>query len=76
MAMTASELRKNIYQLLDQVLETGVPLEIERKGQTLRIVPEDRPPKLDRITGREDFLVGDPDDIIHMDWSQYWKPFL
>lgn len=76
MAMTASELRKNIYQLLDQVLETGVPLEIERKGQTLRIVPEERLSKLDRITGREDFLVGDPDDIIHMDWSQYWKPFL
>ncbi len=76
MAMTASELRKNIYRLLDEVLETGVPLEIERKGQTLRIVPEERLSKLDRITGREDFLVGDPDDIIHMDWSEYWKPFL
>lgn len=76
MAMTASELRKNIYRLLDEVIETGVPLEIERKGQTLRIVPEERLSKLDRITGREDFLIGDPDDIIHMDWSEYWKPFL
>ena len=32
--------RQNIYQLLDQVLDTGVPLEIERKGRKLRIVPE------------------------------------
>lgn len=76
MAMTASELRKNIYRLLDEVLETGVPLEIERKGQTLRIVADERPSRLDRITGREDFLVGDPDDIIHMEWLEDWKPFL
>ncbi len=76
MAMSASELRQNIYRLLDEVLETGIPLEVERKGRTLRIVPEDRPSKLDRIVGREDALVGDPDDIIHMDWSKEWKPFL
>jgi predicted peroxiredoxin len=76
MAMSASELRQNIYRLLDEVLETGVPLEIERKGQRLRIVPEERVSKLDRIVGREDYLIGDPDDIIHMDWSKYWKPFL
>lgn len=76
MAMSASELRQNIYRLLDEVLETGVPLEIERKGRTLRIVPEERYSKLDRIVGREDALVGDPDDIIHMDWSKEWKPFL
>lgn len=32
MVMSSSELRANIYQLLDQVLETGVPPEIERQG--------------------------------------------
>jgi hypothetical protein len=41
MVVTASELRMNIYRLLDQVLETGVPLEIERKGRTLQIVAEE-----------------------------------
>lgn len=75
MAMSA-ELRQNIYRLLDEVQETGVPLEIERKGRALRIVPDERFSKLDRIVGREDALVGDPDDIIHMGWSRYWKPFL
>jgi len=37
--MTASKLRQNIYRALDEVIETGVPLEIERKGKRLRIVP-------------------------------------
>jgi len=75
MAITASELRQNIYRLLDEVAETGVPLEIERKGKRLRIVPADEPrSKLDRIKGNPEAIIGDPDDIIHMDWIKYWKP--
>ena len=73
-AVTASELRQNIYRLLDQVLETGVPLEIERKGRKLRIVPSETGSKLDRIVGNPDAIVGDPEDIVHMDWSEYWRP--
>lgn len=75
MAITASELRQNIYRLLDEVAETGVPLEIERKGKRLRIVPADEPlSKLDRIKGNPDYIVGDPDDLIDMNWIQYWEP--
>jgi len=71
--MTASHLRQNIYQLLDQALETGIPLEIERKGRMLRIVPEPPHDKLDNLK-RRDCLVGDPEDIVHMDWSREWRP--
>jgi len=71
--MTASQLRQNIYQLLDQVLDTGLPLEIERKGRRLRIVPESPRDKLDNLK-RRDCLVGDPEDIVHMDWSKEWRP--
>jgi prevent-host-death family protein len=71
--MTASQLRQNIYRLLDQVLDTGVPLEIERKGRKLRIVPEAPRDKLDNLK-RRDCLVGDPEDIVHMDWSEEWRP--
>ncbi len=71
--MTVSELRQNIYQLLDQVLDTGVPLEIERKGRKLRIAPEPPHVKLDNLK-RRDCLVGDPEEIVHMDWSQEWRP--
>lgn len=74
MAVSASELRQNVYRLLDEVLETGVPLEIERGGRTLRIVPVEGPPKLDRVVGREDFIVGDPEELVHIDWSENWRP--
>ena len=72
--MTATELRHNIYLLLDQVLETGIPLEIERKGRALRIVPATPRKKLDNLKRRDDYLPGDPEDIVHMDWSKEWRP--
>ena len=74
MAITASELRHNIYKLLDEVLETRVPLEIERKGERLRIVPAEPMSKLDCLIPHPDAWVGDPDDIFHMDWLKEWRP--
>lgn len=74
MAISASELRANIYRLLDEVVESGVPLEVERKGARLRIVPVEQGSKLDRIKGDPDLIVGDPDDLVHIDWSEYWRP--
>ena len=74
MAVTASELRQNLYRLLDEVLESGKPLEIERNGRILRIVPAQSQSKLDRVVGREDFIVGDPADLAHVDWSESWRP--
>jgi antitoxin (DNA-binding transcriptional repressor) of toxin-antitoxin stability system len=76
MVVTATKLRQNIYRLLDEVLESGVPLEIERNGKVLRIVPADGRSKLDRLVPHPDALVGDPEDIVHMDWSHEWRPYL
>ena len=73
MTLTASKLRANIYRILDEVLETGVPVEVERRGRTVRIVPVDPPSKLDRVTKR-DYLRCDPDAIVHLDWSGEWRP--
>ncbi len=52
MKVTASELRASIYSILDQVLETGTPVEVTHKGKILKIVPEERPSKLSRLTKR------------------------
>ena len=38
--ISAARLRQNLYNYLDSVLETGIPVEIERKGKTLMIVAE------------------------------------
>jgi hypothetical protein len=77
MALTASKLRADVYRLLDEVLETGKPLEIERKGQTLVIAPkETQDPESfwERLPRRKGAIVGDPDELIHMDWSSEWNP--
>jgi prevent-host-death family protein len=73
MVLTASKLRENIYRILDQVLETGVPVEIRRRGKTVKIVPAEAVPKLSRLAPR-DYLRGDPEAIVHLDWSSEWRP--
>ena len=72
--MTASQLRENVYRILDEVLETGVPVEIERKGRRVRIVPVAPPSRLDRLQPHPDYVVGDPEELVHLDWSAEWKP--
>lgn len=76
MTVTASKLRENVYKILDTVLETGVPVEIVRGGRKLKIVPVDERPKgkLDRAKARPDALAGDPEDLVHIDWSREWRP--
>ncbi|QDP98321.1 type II toxin-antitoxin system Phd/YefM family antitoxin [Microlunatus elymi] len=71
--VTASELRQNIYRLLDQVLDSGEPLEISRKGRLLRLVADE--PRGDRLAGihtNPNVIVGDPDDLVSIDWSGEW----
>ena len=72
MKVTASKLRENIYSILDQALETGVPVEVVRKGKVLKIVPEVKPDKLSRLKKRN-YIVGDPEDLVHMDWLHEWS---
>jgi Antitoxin Phd_YefM, type II toxin-antitoxin system len=74
MAMTASQLRANIYRVLDQILETGAPVEIERGGRRLRIIAIDAPSRLSRLVRRADAVNGDPEDLVHIDWSSEWRP--
>ena len=76
MALTPSKLRENIYRILDQVAETGVPVEIVRGRRRLKIVPADEsaPSKVARLKARPNALVGNPQLLVHMDWSKEWKP--
>lgn len=74
MPVTASELRQNVYRLLDEVLASGVPLEVERGGRRLRIVPVDAPAKLSRLSAHPGTIIGDPEDLVQLDWSGEWRP--
>ena len=73
MPVTPSKQRENIYSILDEVLETGNPVEVVRKGRVLKIVPDRAPSKLDKLKKRPGVLTGDPLDIVHMDWLKEWS---
>ena len=73
-AITASKLRENVYRILDEIVKTGVPVEIERNGHKLKILPEEHVNKLANLIKRPSYLKGDPDEIVHIDWSIEWKP--
>ena len=57
-AVSATKLRQNLYNILDSVVDTGVPVEIERNGRLLRIVAEEQGSKWDRLTAHQ-VVVGD-----------------
>jgi len=73
MSLTPSKLRENLYTILDQVLETGIPVEIRRRGKVLKIVPAEPRSKLANLE-RRPYLRTDPEALIHVDWSSEWRP--
>jgi hypothetical protein len=72
--LTASRLRADVYRVLDGVLETGVPVVVQRRGRTLRIVAGKPAGRLDRLVARPDFIKGNPEELVHLDWSREWRP--
>jgi hypothetical protein len=70
--ITPSELRQNLYNLLDKVIQTGEPIEIKRKNRILKITIEPVKSKLDNLKKR-DVLSCTPDEIIHNNWENEWK---
>ena len=59
--VTLTELRRNIFRLVDEALETGEPIVVKRKGHTVRLVP-------DPAIARHRKLA--PDD--EAGWAKFW----
>lgn len=74
MRTNATRLREKLYQMLDHALATGETIEVERKGRLLRIVPDAPRSKLGRLVPHPEAVSGDPGDLVHLDWSDTWKP--
>ena len=73
MPITASKLRANFNRILDEVIETGKPIEILYKGVILTVEPPKRVSKMAKLKKRPGLLAGDVDDIIHIDWMKEWR---
>ena len=74
MTVTPTDFRKNLFKLLDSLLETGKTLEINRNGHIFKVIPPKRTKKLDRLVPHKDAVVGDSDELVETDWSREWKP--
>jgi antitoxin (DNA-binding transcriptional repressor) of toxin-antitoxin stability system len=74
MTVTPTDFRKNLFKLLDRIMETGETLEIQRKGKIFRLVPPRKRSKLDRLTPHPDAIIGESDDLPDIEWSETWKP--
>ena len=67
--VTATELRTNIYQLLDEVLRTGLPIEVKKGDRKLRIVPVEKVDKFQNLVYRSDVIQGDPEELVTLSWE-------
>jgi hypothetical protein len=76
MTITPSKLRENLFKLLDEALQSGEIIEVKRKGQIIKIVPPKKKSKLECLEAHPDAIVGDPEELVHIDWSHEWKPFI
>lgn len=70
MTVSVTALRQQLFKAVDQVIETGVPLEIERNGHILKLVLDEKKSKLANLKVH-DCIVGDPDDLVDLSVNEW-----
>jgi len=68
--MSLTALRNQLFKVVDGVIKTGIPAEIERNGHRLKIVLEEKRSKLDNLKPH-DCIIGDPDDLVDLKMAQW-----
>ena len=71
MAITTTELRQNIFRILDSVIELGRPVSIQRKGHIVQLVPTQKKNKLDNLKAHP-FSDEPLEAFDHIDWTHEW----
>jgi hypothetical protein len=70
---SVSALRANLYRLLDRVLETGRPVEVERRGERLKIIRAGKRSRLALVRPVPGYLNVDAEELLGLDWSGEWR---
>ncbi len=77
--LTATELRANLYRVIDEVLETGRPCRVVRGERAVVIRPEARSGRkgidFSKLKRRK-ILTVPFDEIVDTSWEHEWKPTL
>jgi hypothetical protein len=61
--LTLTTLRERLFEVADRVIETGVPVAIERRGKTLLLAPQEPTPRLARLRRRK-LIKGAPGSLV------------
>ncbi|HLQ43416.1 MAG TPA: hypothetical protein VK137_01695 [Planctomycetaceae bacterium] len=73
MIVTVEELKTDIEGVLSRLSDPDDAVEFEANGQIWQIVSTAPKGKLRNLIPRPDIIVGDPEDLVHIDWSEYWN---
>lgn len=65
MSMSLTALRQQLFKVVDQVIATGVPAEINRKGYIVKIVLDTKKSKLENLVSHH-CIVGDPEELVNL----------
>lgn len=71
--LRATALRQDLYRILERIAATGEPAVVERNGRAFKITAVPATREL-AVLPQADLIIGDPDDLVHIDWSGEWKP--
>jgi prevent-host-death family protein len=71
--ISVTALRQNLFKIIDQVLESGVPVEIERHGKKVLLTPLAPVSKLANLK-RRNVIVGDPDELTDLEVGEWHEP--
>jgi len=72
MVMSVTKFRQNLYKVLDQIIETGIPLELKRKGRNIKIICEKPSSKLNNLKAHN-IINGDPKHLADISWENEWQ---
>ena len=70
--LTLTAFRQRLFKIVDRVIQTGIPVEIERHGHRLKIVLDDPPKKLANLRPHNS-IVGNADDLVALQTDQWPK---
>ena len=82
MTLTVEEFQKAAKPWLAKLKATGEPLFLLSDSDSFEVRPAEpaadgeRLRKFENLFPERDLIVGDPDDLVHMDWSKEWRPCL
>lgn len=72
MSMSVTALRQQLFNVIDQVIATGIPIEIKCNGHIVKIILDDKKSKLGNLVKHE-CIVRDPEELVNLSPQEWDK---